>query len=45
MNDRISVKFRDKRSDTWLEDFVSQFGNDIRDKVGIGVGEEWHGRD
>ena len=30
---------------TWLEDFVSQFGNDVRDKVGIGVGEERHGRD
>jgi len=30
--------------DTWLEDFVSEFRDDIRDKIRIGVGEEGHGR-
>lgn len=30
---------------TWLEDFVSEFSDDVRDEVGIGVGEERHGCD
>jgi len=30
--------------DTWLEDFVSEFRDDIRDKIRIGIGEEGHGR-
>lgn len=27
---------------TWLEDFVFQLSNDIRDEVGIRIGEERH---
>jgi len=30
--------------DTWLEDFVSEFRDDIRDEIRIGVGEKGHGR-
>lgn len=29
--------------DTWLEDFVSEFRHDVRDKIRIGVGEKGHG--
>lgn len=28
---------------TWLEDFVSEFRDDIRNEIRIGIGEEGHG--
>lgn len=36
--------FNDSTIDTWLEDFVSEFCDDIRDEIRIGVGEKGHGR-
>lgn len=28
---------------TRLEDFVTEFGDDVRYEVGVSVGKEWHG--
>jgi len=41
---KISENMSGDDRPTWLEDFVSEFRDDIRDEIRIGVGEEGHGR-